>query len=118
MNNEALNQFITLLTNSFKDGKDFVLAQAPEVVKQILTFNLIESSVTLILCLVTFVGLWKWHKKIEKDWDQVGYLPLGIVAIVAFVFFCCATDNFLQIIFVPKLYLIAYMSNLVKGCGK
>ncbi len=51
MNKELLEQLLGII----KGGKDFVLSQAPDVVRQMITYNRIISSIALV---ISIAALW------------------------------------------------------------
>lgn len=109
---------------------DFAEKQIPEVIQQVLVYNLIESIISSVVGLLMAVGFIKaflWlrnsylEKKKESEWaDDTGYIMFGIFGGIflgggGLLCFLANILITLKIIFAPKLYLIEYAAKLIKG---
>ncbi len=126
----ALIDIITGTVQSAGEAKQFVLAQVPDVIQQLVTFYTVWYAVTAVMFLAIvitlFVLLVKYFKSayvaVEKATDDV--FP-GIVAVVYIVFtgfmttvLCCAVKDFLMVYIMPKVWLIQYAVTLVQEIKK
>jgi len=126
MTDELLKKLLGILNNT----QDFVLAQAPDIAKQLITLARIESSLLwLIPLLLTgiVVSVWRLAKQAEtypnKNGglnfnDDVYFLPI-IVTIVSLVpvllTIGCNYHTFLTSWFAPKVYLLEYVAKALKA---
>lgn len=109
---------------------DFAEKQIPEVIQQVLVYNLIESILFAVVGLLLaggFIKTFLWLRKeyIEKrkksDWaDETGHIMFGIFGGIflgggGILCFLANTLIALKIIFAPKLYLLEYAAKLIKG---
>lgn len=129
MNNEALNEFVKFMTETLKQGKDFALTQAPDILMQIIQWKLAESVLGVIKGAASLVAaycgflickrLWGLDKETDIMLHSWG-LPMffiGMASFAACVFgivnTLCNVENLIQIHFAPKVYLIEYFAHLV-----
>ena len=108
--------------DSAKDVKDFVLSQAPDVVQQLLRWELMYSLInfTIILILIAFcIYLCRWvNLNMEKNSDYMAKKTLlngGFFILIIFMLSILSENlNWLQILIAPKVYLIEYAAALAK----
>jgi hypothetical protein len=71
MDKELLNDSLRVLLNTFKESKDFVLEQAPDIVQQLIMYTIVERLVLVILGIIILsilpIILWKIYVKYNKD---------------------------------------------------
>ena len=116
-----IEQILNYIHNGIKNAGDFVVEQTPLLVQEILTYNLIFHGSLVgigifIAVMLISLTLYFWPKINWKDVDQVMILMFGnlfgwatsIVLILINVF------TVIKIIFAPRLYLIEYVSDLIK----
>src|SRR4051794_7016643 len=122
---QRLDSILSFIETSVKQGAAFASAQAPDVVHEILVWKLWQSvllSLASFVCLIPVVLLWNAHRKkcIREDdedwWAGFAFAHFGYVLIAAsLVLATLATAlTALQIVVAPKLYLIEYISSLLK----
>lgn len=134
---EALARLIERATSGINEVVEFSQAQLPDVIEQLLMWNMTESLITffvpLFFMLLFFTILFCQVKNLLKDmnnnnnndWFSNDGLPnthflcmIGLPAcgvIVSFlVMIKISTMVWLQIMIAPKLYLLEYASNLVR----
>ena len=123
--NDALIQILHGATSVGGEAKDFILAQAPDVIRQFITFNLIKEwslvgvGILLLLVALTIIivwcvkGWWNFDKHFEK------LMPGTMISIIFFMIGCVTlgdhASNALKITFAPKIYLIEAANNLIHG---
>lgn len=115
----VLEQTLVDTINSTKEGItqgiDFASKQIPDVIEQLLKWKMVEASVYMVGGVILILTAIYVYRKFLKESDGaivVLSLPLGVGGIV------CFTKNILtilQITVAPKIYLIEYVSHLVKS---
>lgn len=94
---------------------DFVSAQAPELIQQLLTWKLVEAWFTVALATIGLIALGTLTKKAWEATDgAVGILTV-IGGIPLLALFVSGFHDVLYIVYAPKIYLIEYASNLMTG---
>ena len=118
--NPTLEQALKELLNNLTEAKQFVLAQAPDVLQQIIYKQFVSAifvDIVAVVLIVITAGFTWWLIKRDKDIDPVvvptllfgfGALGFSIAGIVE-------TYSALVAFFAPKVYLIEYIAKLVKG---
>lgn len=140
--NEQLQQALTAILNKTMSGVDagvnFLSAEIPDVIHQLLLWKMVYSLVIFIggvlLLLITVVFVYKQTCKVEVEgnvnwkkykanlsFDTDGDVHPGIIAVIAGGCFGAGfgiagmTDlTWLQIWIAPKIYLIEYAASLAK----
>lgn len=127
---QALVDIINGTVKSAGDAKDFVLAQLPDVVQQLVIFHTIWYAVAAVFLLIVGVTsgilfckkVKKVHDAIEKAADDVcaAITVVGWFICTFGVLIACAisTYNFLMVYFAPKVWLIHYAVGLVQEIKK
>jgi hypothetical protein len=122
--NEQTEKAMIELINSATSAKNFLLAELPEVVNQLLVWKFWVSLVLLISGILLLAAIffaiyktWKYRQAIVNN--DYGIFILFIVS-----FFCVSgfpasllmifNGDWLQILLAPKLYLIEYVASLGK----
>lgn len=103
---------------------DFASEQIPDVVHQLLMFNLVKELVYVVVCfgiIGAFIKGWfvlrKANKDTQGDYDEgvVLYSTLGgFASIVLFIVGLCSIMDALKIYVAPKLYLLEYVAHLIR----
>lgn len=140
--NEALQLALAKILQSSIDavsaGVSFLQAEVPDVIQQLLLFQLIKASVLGLVMLVIAVlfgtllykastakevGTWRekssygYYDDKKIDWTVVatiGAIASGCITPLFFMGFLMHTFTALKIAIAPKLYLIEYAASLVK----
>ena len=120
---KKLLEYLGVLENTIKEGKDFTIQQAPEVAKEIVSYGFASNlicSVCLIFAIfgsaIFAVKLAKWAVKEIKD----PFPAFLIIAVWLFLVMFILPFTFTQInqtakaYFAPKLYVIDYLRSEVK----
>jgi len=127
MNSElqsTLNDALVSVIEGAATAKDFILAETPEVVEQLLAWHLFKYGLLMgvgVLLLLS-VGIywrfvvkkWEWMERncIEVVFVVGGAVGTAFATIIAFSE--CINITWLQILIAPKLYLLEYAASLVK----
>ena len=121
---QALAELLQKAVNGVDSITTFSQAQLPEVINQLLIWNLVSSLLTQVGCIAYLISFslvtkraYQYYKDNKKD-DLIIFAAMGlfiawmsaVVAITAFF------DNFawIKIWLAPKLYLLEYASQLLK----
>lgn len=117
---EVLVNMIDITVKSMNDVIEFGKQQIPEVIHQLLLWQLTSSILWIVVGVVlVVVGFWwccKANNWIKKDPNNV---PAHFVTLLFFVggawFIIYNALDALQIWVAPKVYLIQYAADLVRG---
>lgn len=116
-----LDQIIAYLHEGVKTAGDFVVEQTPLLVQEILTYNLIYHGSLMglgifIAVMMISLTLRFWPKIDWDDGDHVMSFLIGSIAgwglSLGLIF--CNIFVVIKIIFAPRLYLLEYISGLIK----
>ena len=130
---EEANKILVDLLKKASDGIDsaiaFSQAQIPDVVHQLLVWNMVDSLIKTLIAISTiplvFWFMKKQYQKVEYKptmiWESNGeisflILPLAAVFVlwVSFIIAVVTNMTWLKIWLAPKLYLIEYAASLIK----
>lgn len=121
---QALSEVLQKAVTGVEQGVDFLSAQLPDVVHQLLMWKMAESIVYNLLAVgVTLFTIWCWGKfnaAIKEDgFNEDAGPPIlicgGAITIITAVFVMLALNlDWLKIWLAPKVYLIEYAASLVK----
>jgi len=129
--NEQLENALTELINKSVSGldatKDFLSAEIPEVITQLLMWHGVHSFGLFIIAVLIPLGFlifnlkyWKWMipKGKEANWDGewIPAISFPMLAHVIFfmIFIECVNVQWLQIWIAPKVWLLEYAADIVK----
>jgi hypothetical protein len=120
----ALVDIIQQVSGGVKQGVDFLQAEIPDVVRQLLVWKLAEAAVKgtlLFLFVLGLIPLVKWGRKYHETYDQYDFPGhIFLCGTYGFVSLFCAVGGVqygltaLQIYIAPKVWLIEYAASLVK----
>lgn len=106
------------ILETLKSTKGFVLEQAPDIVQQFYKWKVAEHIFYVILALIisgVMISLaCKYWECVTKD-DNAGPVVAGIVGLVAMGVALGNVFNLIQIYVAPKIYLIEYITELLKS---
>ena len=119
---QTANEVLRNLIDAAASTGDFLKEQIPDVIQQLLTYNLVYSLVMLgvwaFLLTVGNYALYRLGKWMVETRNEEGLiLPIfGGIFNSAFGVFCLFdnANTALKIWLAPKIYLLEYASNLVK----
>jgi hypothetical protein len=132
MEKEILNKFVTEMSNILQGAKDFTLAQAPDIFKQIIYLGIARSLIYLAVSLTAIVfgvrSLLFFSRGATDDQEKYKNLSgsycdflkfVNVVSMFTGVLgLVCTVENLLNLATVwiaPKVYLIEFFANLVNG---
>lgn len=111
---------------SVLSAKDFILAELPDVIHQLLLWkfwgSIICSFATLCVLMISCIYLYKYSKKhkikIFRDEDGLyvcSWVLLLIWSVISVIWFLKTFNiDWLQILIAPKVYLIEYSAKLIQ----
>lgn len=118
---ELAQKFLDMVNGT----QSFVIDQAPDVLQQIIAWELWSSVTYLITAVVVALSGWAFFCKLHK-WMQVegegrfdnwwGLYTMTVVApVVAIPMFFTNLQSLIKVIAAPKVYLIEFLSRLIVG---
>ena len=128
MNTETDKQIAEILKKGLEVAEksgNFVIEQAPDLVKQLITYKTVETSICVLIeitLMYLIVIYFKYlHKKNNEDssFIEVNSFHIGgmlislVVAIFMFIAFITDISNLIQLIFAPNIYLLEYIAKLL-----
>lgn len=137
----AINSLIQRTLNGVDNTINFLSAQIPDVLRQLITFNIVKESILVlvlsipIIIYITTLAYINKQKKdknteciwIHKNYEDVIDFNEGVFAftiiggVVVFLFGLATMDHLLnlaELIFAPKVWLLEYASDLIKSVKK
>jgi hypothetical protein len=119
---EQANNFLIGFMQEAGNLKDFVVEQAPEVVQELIMWTIISNCMTagiclgglFLFCITALIICFFVHKRTEGLCWLVFMFPLGLGGIPLMEGFD-AGKVALKAHYTPKLFLIEYTADLVKG---
>lgn len=122
-NPELLTKAIHALVNTIVESKEFVIAQMPDILQQILIYKQIQAIVIMISTFITiylsYKAVFRWSSQTPDDdgaWAISKILCAGaglVGSVVSFIFIIEAIQALLQIWFSPKIVILKELSKLV-----
>jgi len=121
----ALADILGKTLNGIDAASSFVVAELPDVIQQLLFWYAVKSFIFTVagvlmwsLPFISYRKLNEWHKK-DKVLDKDLFIDVGFpVALIFVAVFCMSWFLFdldwLQILIAPKIWIIEYVSELVK----
>ena len=128
MNAETDKQIAEILKKGLEAAEksgNFVIEQAPDLVKQLITYKTIETSICVLIEITLMYLIFRYfkylYKKNNEDSDFIsdnefhiaGIVLSLVVAIFMFIAFITDISNLIQLIFAPKIYLLEYIAQLL-----
>jgi hypothetical protein len=119
------------LINKATQAGEFVADQIPIVIKELLLFNAVNIGLHMFLGLATMltgVPSWRWASKYYKSLPEEGdsyktsqhdvgpspWIPSCLLIVFGIWIFWAWVDDFLKIVFAPRVWLLEYAASLVK----
>lgn len=111
-----LVDMIELAKSTGTNAVEFVQAQAPDVVKQIIAWEVWLFGILAVAMVAVFLVCFVWRSK-TKDWGDDGFNHVFSVftQVAAAVFFVVFLVQATKPLVAPKLFLIEYSARLVRG---
>jgi len=121
---QTANEALRALIDNAASAKEFILAELPEVVQQLLLWKMWESIIYMLMPIAAAIATVVILKKtmaalIEVDGDPtIKTVPLVVASaisiVVSLVSMSLLNIDWLQIWLAPKVYLLEYAADLVK----
>ena len=130
--NETDKQLAEILKKGLETAEktgNFIVEQAPDLIRQLFIWKTVEYSVYVILGISLIIYFYRWTKKVSKEMKEneddfedyfmdsfanilitIGQLSLLITGIILIVE---NLQDLIQIVFAPKIYLIEYSAKLL-----
>jgi len=118
---ERLIKYLDSLEQAISSSQNFAADQAPEVIKEIITWGIVRGlgtfavSMGIIFFIVKMIN--KAHKINHDDREfviPVSYVVGGIIFLGAFIHGINSFFNACQAMIAPRLYILEYIKELVK----
>ena len=128
MNAETDKQIAEILKKGLEvaeNSGNFVIEQAPDLVKQLITYKTVETSICVLIEITLMYLIFRYfkylYKKNNEDSDfipenafhGVGIIITSLMGIFLFFVFITDISNLIQLIFAPKIYLLEYIAKLL-----
>lgn len=128
MNSETDKQIAEILKKGLEAAEksgNFVIEQAPDLVKQLITYKTVETSICVLIEITLMYLIFRYfkylYKKNNEDSDfipenafhGVGIIITSLMGIFLFFVFINDISNLIQLIFAPKIYLLEYIAKLL-----
>jgi len=126
----AVTELITKAISTADHAQEFVMAEMPELIQQLLYWKMIEAIFVFILSIIWLFAYiksikWIWPKlnhKVDcldawaasKGISTIGMVIVGSLVIINLTIGIDQIFTILQIWIAPKVYLIEYASGLIK----
>lgn len=100
--------------NGVEQTIDWIGQQAPELLQQLVIYNMIESGLYILLSILGAVVVIKYVKKVWEIDEFMGVLFLIIGGVISLCGFFSNVSTFIKCISAPKLFIFEYLSSLLK----
>lgn len=121
---KELQPLIEQIVSLVKDTKDFVLAQAPDFVRQFIVYSYIQAFVCLAVGIAALIACALAIKYARNHWNVDRYdnlEPRAIIACIVAPLFgiggilsvFCETQELLTIWLAPKIYIVMNIASVV-----
>jgi heme/copper-type cytochrome/quinol oxidase subunit 2 len=114
---QAARELLTTIT----DTKQFVVAQAPDVLQQILFKQYLTAATVAVSAVVLAVlAVWLCRRAARPDNADsmehgVPAIMTAVSAVILAIVAVCETFRAVTAYFAPKVYLLEYLTNLIKS---
>ena len=128
MNAETDKQIAEILKKGLEVAEksgNFVIEQAPDLVKQLITYKTIETSIYVLIEITLMYLIFRYFKYLYKknnedsdfiicdEFHIIGMIITSLMGIFLFFEFITDISNLIQLIFAPKIYLLEYIAKLL-----
>ena len=130
--NETDKQLAEILKKGLETAEktgNFIVEQAPDLIRQLLIWKTVEYSVCVILGISLIIYFYRWTKKVSKEMKENEYdfedyfmdsfannlIAIGQLSllIIGMILIAENLQDLIQIVFAPKIYLIEYSAKLL-----
>lgn len=118
---ESVEKIGQKLLEYLQSTEAFVKEQAPDFVRELLAYQLMTSTMWAVFCgLVFAAGVAGFVYGVVKRSDEYGpetgiLIPSAMFIILGFLFCAGNTEKALKIHFAPKVYVMEYARDMMKG---
>ena len=128
MNTETDKQIAEILKKGLEVAEksgNFVIEQAPDLVKQLITYKTIETSICVLIEITLMYLIFRYFKYLYKknnensdfisdnEFHVGGIIITFVLSLFLFFVFIYDISNLIQLIFAPKIYLLEYIALLL-----
>ena len=128
MNSETDKQIAEILKKGLEAAEksgNFVIEQAPDLVKQLITYKTVETSICVLIEITLMYLIFRYFKYLykknnedsdfipENEFHGVGIIITSLIGIFLFFVFINDISDLIQLIFAPKIYLLEYIAKLL-----
>ena len=128
MNAETDKQIAEILKKGLEVAEksgNFVIEQAPDLVKQLITYKTIETSIYVLIEITLMYLIARYFKYLykknnenssfisENSFHVIGIIISFMASIFFFFAFIIDISNLIELIFAPKIYLLEYIAKLL-----
>ncbi len=128
MNAETDKQIAEILKKGLEVAEksgNFVIEQAPDLVKQLITYKTIETSICVLIEITLMYLIFRYFKYLYKknneesyfmfdnEFHITGMIITSFIGIFLFFVFINDISNLIQLIFAPKIYLLEYIAKFL-----
>ena len=128
MNTETDKQIAEILKKGLEVAEksgNFVIEQAPDLVKQLITYKTVETSIYVLIEITLMYLIFRYFKYLykknnenssfisENSFHVIGIIISFMASIFFFFAFITDISNLIQLIFAPKIYLLEYIAQLL-----
>ena len=128
MNSETDKQIAEILKKGLEAAEksgNFVIEQAPDLVKQLITYKTIETSICVLIEITLMYLIFRYFKYLykknnensdfitENEFHIGGIIINFVLSIFCFFAFIGDVSILIQLIFAPKIYLLEYIAKLL-----
>lgn len=113
---ESLSGAIIKLTDTVSSVDGFVLEKSPEILQQLISFQILQNSIFLGISLMVFLGVLSmlFFKAGRDVFENEDYNTLLITLVVlGFLGVLFFSYNILKLLLAPSVYILEYASTLI-----
>ena len=119
-NEELISSSLGFILETLKSSKEFVLAEAPEVVRQLIEYTItidyiaIGVGVALLILGLSLALYWS-----RDTYDREGFLISGVIMLfLAIIPLAMGTTELVKVKTAPKVFVLDYVADLIRPSGK
>lgn len=114
-----LVDMIELAKSTGTNAVEFVQAQAPDLVRQIIVWEIVSDVALILMCITIMLVLYKLTSKgVKNDWESLPFI-IGfgdiVIGVASFATLIMSAGGLIKAVFAPKLFLIEYVAQLFKN---
>jgi len=123
-----MNEILDKLLQWLEAAEGFAVEQTPIVLQEILAWKMAENIIYVVIALI-WLSAYAWHvhrctEMSSDDWEDatprnIRFVTLliigGVGGLIWFLELCFRLPNIVQIYFAPRVFLIEYVSRLLKS---